>query len=445
MIGVKRFSFSSLIMIILCQNRYLLGLQIIFTAGTFALIINQIKIEMKNIILIMLLMLVPLIFIKAQADTIPSNLYINSAEKMLMTNGNLKIGGYGEVHYNQPVSSEVKKNGTLDVHRFVMMLGYQFNERLQFVTELEFEHVKEFYVEQAFLQYKLNPYINFRGGLILTPLGIINEYHEPTAFNGVERPQIDNNISPTTWREIGFGITGVVLPVSLKYQAYIMNGFNSFDGTARIGGASGLRGGRQKGAESFVSSPNFSGKVEYFGIRGLNLGLAGYFGNTQSTLYNGIDKTDEDAKAKADSSVVGISMVGVDARYSIKGLKFTGQLYYTVLSNTEEYNKFTTGKGGGNLGSSMFGYYIDLGYNVLRSAKTEMQLIPFLRYSNYDTHYSVPANIADNQSFQKNVYTTGLSWFLTKGAVVKADMQFVKNGTQDEFAKIFNAGFGIMF
>ena len=400
---------------------------------------------MKNINLIILLIIVPVTLIKAQADTIPSNLYINSAEKMLMTNGNLKIGGYGEVHYNQPVSSELRKNGTLDVHRFVMMLGYQFNEKLQFVTELEFEHVKEFYVEQAFLQYKLNKFINFRGGLILTPMGIINEYHEPTAFNGVERPQIDNNISPTTWREIGFGITGVVLPVSLRYQVYVMNGFNSFDGTARIGGSSGLRGGRQQGAESFTSSPNFSSKIEYFGIRGLNVGLAGYFGNTQSTLYNGIDKNDEVAKAQADSSVVGISMVGVDARYSIKGLKISGQFYYTDLSNTVQYNKFITGKGGGNLGSAMFGYYIDLGYNVLRSAKTEKQMIPFVRFSSYDTHHKVPVNIDENPAYQKNVYTTGLSFFLSKGAVLKADMQFVKNGTQDKFTKTFNAGFGIMF
>ena len=400
---------------------------------------------MKNIILFACLMLISTMFVKAQIDSLPSNLYINSAEKMLLTNGNLKIGGYGEVHYNQPLESDVMKNGNLDVHRFVMMMGYQFNDRLQFVTELEFEHVKEVFVEQAFLQYKINQFINFRGGLILTPMGIINEYHEPTAFNGVERPQIDNNISPTTWREIGFGITGVVLPASLKYQLYVMNGFNGFDGSARIGGASGLRGGRQKGAESFVSSPNFSGKVEYFGIRGLNVGLSGYFGKTQSTLYNGIDKNNDTAIAKADSSVVGISMLGADARYSFKGLKVTGQLYYTALSNTEQYNAFTKNKGGGNLGSSMFGYYVDLGYNLLRNAKTEMQLIPFIRYSNYDTHYTVPKNINDNLAYQKNVYTTGISYFLTKGAVVKIDMQFVKTGVADVYAKTFNAGFGIMF
>jgi len=93
----------------------------------------------------------------------------------------------------------------------------------------------------------------------------------------------------------------------------------------------------------------------------------------------------------------------------------------------------------------MFGYYIDLGYNVLRTIKTEKQLVPFVRYSNYDTHYTVSENITENLSYRKDVITTGLSFFLTSGAVVKADVEFVKNGTQDKYTKVFNAGFGIMF
>jgi hypothetical protein len=77
-----------------------------------------------------------------------------------------------------------------------------------------------------------------------------------------------------------------------------MNGFNGFDGQARIGGASGLRGGRQKGAGSYISSPNFSGKVEYFGFRGLNLGLSGYIGDTQSTLFSNTEEFNAFTKNK---------------------------------------------------------------------------------------------------------------------------------------------------
>ena len=398
----------------------------------------------KKIVFAGLLFFTAMLLNAQKADSLADNLYFNSAEKLLRTKGNLKIGGYGGVHYNQPLSSELRNNGKLDVHRFILMMGYQFNDRTQVVTELEYEHVKEIYVEQAFLQYKLSRAVNLRAGLILTPMGIVNEYHEPTVFNGVERPLIDHDIVPSTWREIGLGINGLVLPLSLKYQAYLMNGFNSFDGQAQIGGASGLRGGRQKGAESFVSAPNVTAKVEYFGIRGLNLGLSGYLGETQSTLYNGIDKNNPAALSKADSSVVNLAMLGADGRYSYKGFKLSAQLYYAGLSNTRQYNEFTSNKGGGDLGSSFFGYYVDVAYNVLRNASTNNQLVPFVRYSNFDTHHSV-TGIAKNKAYQNDVITSGLSWFLDKGAVLKADVQWVKDGLSSEYATSFNAGFGVMF
>jgi len=257
-------------------------------------------------------------FLKAQTADPVNTGYQNLADKLLASGSPLTIGGYGEVHYHQPFSSDTRMNGELDVHRMVILFGYQFSERTRFITELEFEHVSEVYVEQAFLQHKLSRAINLRAGLLLIPMGIVNEYHEPTTFNGVERPLIDNKLAPTTWREAGAGFSGTIQSAALKYQAYVVNGFNGYDGTARLNGKSGLRGGRQKGASSYISSPNFTGKLEYYGIRGLNVGLSGYWGDTQSTLYDGIKKDDDAALAKADSSVVGISMVGLDARYNLK-------------------------------------------------------------------------------------------------------------------------------
>nr|WP_319512381.1 hypothetical protein [uncultured Draconibacterium sp.] len=400
---------------------------------------------MKKLSIILLLLVGGLCAMAQNNDNSP-NQYTNSADNLLTQNSKLLVGGYGEVHYNQPLSGDTYNNGKLDVHRVVMLLGYNFNEKTQFISEIEYEHVKEVYVEQAFLQYKLNNAINFRGGLMLVPMGIINEYHEPTTFNGVERPLIDNTITPTTWREIGFGISGTILPASLKYQAYVMNGFNGYDGSAKLSGAKGMRSGRQKGAESFVSSPNFAGKIEYFGIRGLNLGVSAYLGKTQSKLYNGIDKDDDAAVAMADSSVVGISMLGLDARYSISGLQLRGQLYYASLSNTDEYNTFTATDGSLNdVGSAMIGYYAEAAYNVFRTVDTELQLTPFVRYEFLNTHSSVENNIAKNAAYEKTAITTGLTLTLTKGAVVKTDIQFVKNAATDTYAKTFSAGIGVMF
>ncbi|MCW3788035.1 hypothetical protein [Plebeiibacterium sediminum] len=370
-----------------------------------------------------------------------NNLYDNSAERLLKSDGNLTIGGYAEVHYNQPMGNNPKSNATLDVHRVVMLLGYKFNERTQFISEIEYEHVSEVYIEQAFLQYKLSKGINLRAGLLLAPMGLINEYHEPNTFNGVERPFIDAYIAPTTWREIGIGLSGTYLPANIRYQAYVMNGFNGYDGAAKFSGKNGLRKGRQKGAESYMSSPNLALKLEYFGIKNFNIGLSGYFGKSQSVLYDEVDD------AVADSSVVDIAMIGADFRYANSGWQLKGQLYYNSLGNTKEYNEFTSdGLVLNDLGKSMIGYYVELGYNLFKSNNNITdELIPFVRYEGYDTQNTVEDGVVRSKSNAATIITSGLTWKITPKVAFKSDVQFVKKKSDDKSVATFNAGFGLMF
>lgn len=373
---------------------------------------------------------------------------LNSAETLLKSEGKLKIGGYGEIHLNQKFSPDIRNNADLDVHRIVLLFGYQFSDKTQFISEIEYEHVVEVYIEQAFIQHKLNNYMNFRAGLLLIPMGIINEYHEPTTFYGVERPILDKYVSPTTWREIGLGFSGTILPVSLKYQAYVVNGFQSYDSDPLLSGSNGLRKGRQKGAESILSSPNFTTKIEYFGLRGLNIGVSAYLGKTQSSLYDGMDKTDNALMSMADSSVVGINMLGLDARYSIKGFLLRGQYYYTGISNTDAYNEFTSDASGAanDLGSSISGYYVEAAYNIFTLIEGfEKELYPFFRFEKLDMHTSVADNISRNNDYNKTIYTTGLSYKLEKSVVLKGDFQFIKSNADTDYSKIFNLGLGFIF
>lgn len=373
--------------------------------------------------------------------------YSNSVEKMLSDDGKLGIGGYGEVHFNQPFAQDVKETGTLDLHRMVMFLGYNFTKNTQFVSEIEFEYAKELWVEQAFLQHKISKYINLRAGLMLVPMGIINEYHEPVTFNGVERPVIDNRISLSTWREIGAGFSGNVLPVSLKYQLYVMNGLNGYDTKGLFSGAAGLREGRQKGSKAYIHSPSFSGKIEYYGIKSLNIGISGYSGKSQSKLFNKLHDDSTHMIARADSSVIGISMLGVDARYQFNALEVRGQFYVNSFSNTLQYNKFTAVNGKNNdLGKSMIGYYVEAGYNIFRHIKeTSQQLVPFVRYEYYNTHNSVDAETTQNKAYDNQIITTGITYKLNKNAVIKADLQFAKSASAAEYKKVFNTGIGVMF
>lgn len=338
----------------------------------------------------------------------------------------VSIGGYAQIDYNEPDGSAP---GKLDVHRMVMFLGYKFNDKVSFMSEIEYEHVSEVYIEQAYLKYKANENFNVLAGLMLVPMGIINEFHEPTTFYGVERPNVDNYIVPTTWREIGVGFSGKIDNASLKYQAYLFNGFKSYAaGAGILRGTDGFRKGRQKGAESVVNSPNLSAKLDYYGITGLRLGLAGYFGKTQTD------------NSSIEGSTVGISMIGLDARYKYNNLELRGQYIHTNLTDTDDYNLLT----GKDLGSQMCGYYGEVAYSF--DLKGVEKLTPFLRYEKHNTHAETAGILVTNDAFDRDEIIFGLNYKVANGAAFKIDYQLMNNAVAgSDTAKQFNAGVAVSF
>ena len=369
---------------------------------------------------------------------------INSSTKRIMFSdpNAFAIGSYGEAHYNQDIVEGTYQNGNMDLHRIIMFMGYKFNKNLQFFTEIEFEHVKEVYVEQAFLNYSINSALNVKGGILLIPMGYVNEFHEPTLFNGVERPGFDKYIIPTTWREMGFGLHGIFKRANLKYQAYMVNGFKGFDGTAKLSGSSGLRGGRQKGAKATFRTPAFTGKLTFYGLNGLRLGLSGYYGNSESSMFDGLDRNDDLAFQTADSSRVGIAMASFNAHYSIKNFDFTAVGNITSISNSDAYNEFT----GATLGSQIMGYYTEAAYRIqLNRGEQYPRLIPFVRYENYDTHHDVGERITMNDSYNREILTTGVGLQITPGTIVKTDFQWVKTAANAKPTNILNMGIGFWF
>lgn len=273
-------------------------------------------------------------------------------------------------------------------------------------------------------------------------MGIINENHEPPTFNGVERPNLDYYIVPTTWREIGLGFAGTVQPVSLRYQLYMINGVVSYNGEARLNGSSGFRNGRQKGISSIIGSPNFTGLLEYFGVQNLTIGLSGYAGKTQSTLNKGLASDDQLAIDSRDSSVVGMSMLGIDTRYSVNGFSCRGQFNFAAFGNTIQYNAFT----GSDLGSSMMGYYVEAAYNIFHPfSSISHQLTPFVRYENYNTQHAVEEGLVVNDAWHREEVIAGIGWRPIPNVALKADYQAVRSKSATKYTGIVNLGVGLMF
>jgi hypothetical protein len=393
--------------------------------------------NMKQTTILFALLCASFTFAQTQTDSIQLDpqKQINAAQRLLSGNyaSSVTVGAYGEMLYNQPEGD----NGELDVQRLVLLFGYRFDDRTQFVTEVEFEHVEEVFVEQAFVNYNAAPNLNIRGGLMLVPMGIVNEFHEPTTFNGTERPALDNSIVPTTWRELGVGVTGRFNSISLGYQAYLFNGFKSTEAdgeggvAGKLSGSSGLRGGRQKGIQSTIDSPNLSTKLDYYGIPGLRLGFSTYFGRTQA---------DDDVE-EFDGADIGIAMFGLDARYAYQNFTARGQFIHASLSDTDAYNDLT----GSNLGSALQGWYLEGAYNVL-PAGNRQKLFAFARYEMYNTHADTEGGLVKNEAYDRTDVTTGLTYHIAPGVVVKGDYQFRSNAADDSDVKDrLNFGIGVWF
>ena len=122
----------------------------------------------------------------------------------------VSIAGYGEMIYNNfaaenELGDPVRQSTQLDFLRAIIYAGYRFNDRFVFNSEIEFEHASTSLegsasVEFAYLDFIANDYLSLRGGLLLVPMGLVNELHEPTVFMGALRPETEADPpEPEAW------------------------------------------------------------------------------------------------------------------------------------------------------------------------------------------------------------------------------------------------------
>lgn len=342
------------------------------------------------------------------------------------------VGGYGELHYNEP---DGDRRGMLDLHRFVLYLGHDFNERVSFRSEVEIEHTKleagdpdggEVAIEQAFLEYRIHKSIGVRAGVLLPPVGLTNLYHEPPTFNGVERPSVDRVIIPTTWRESGAGIFGAPAD-GFSYQLYVMVGLEAegFDA------ANGIRGGRQEAFESNPANPSFTGRVDYSPALGLMLGASFFAGNSSA---------DHDSIGNAT-----VSMWSGDVRYSIDRFSLKAVGAVASIGDADKINA----KFGNGIADRIFGYYIEGSYNVLPllCEESDEDLNLFVRYEKYNTQAAV-TGFPIMRQHDRNDVVLGLTYKPTFNTAFKFDYTFLNNRENKgafKNARQLNLGVGYYF
>jgi hypothetical protein len=356
-----------------------------------------------------------------EADT-SSEGFGPGASKVYRVRQGVAIGGYGEALY-QNYGAEREdgapsgRRDELDYLRAIVYFGYKFNEKLLFNSEIEFEHAStgedgEVSVEFAYLDYRLSPALGLRGGLLLAPMGFVNELHEPPIFLGTARPETERQVIPSTWRENGLGAFGTL--GDFTWRAYVMAGFDA-TGFA----ASGLRGGRQSGSHSLAEDFGIVGRLDWTGVPGLLLGASAYTGNSG-----------QGATLPSDPAVVVDARTTIlegHAEYRRGGFEFRGLVARSTLDDAAEVNELNGLAGSQSVGEEALGWYVQGGFDVLRFARTSHQLIPYLRYERLDTQREVPAGFARNPANDRSIVSLGAMWKPIPQVALKADYQWHAN------------------
>jgi hypothetical protein len=323
------------------------------------------------------------------------------------------LSGYMEFHFNKPELAD----GRLDFHRFVLLVTHRFSDRIRFVGELELEHALvegledagELELEQAYVDFLLSRRFNVRAGMMLMPIGIINERHEPPIYYGVERPFVDTVIVPTTWFEVGAGVHGE-LGRGWRYRAFVASPLDA----SRFSADQGIRGGVQKGSDTNVGRPAVTGRLEYAGRRGLTVGASVWTGQSGFAFRPRFE--------------VPVTVAEADARYSRDRLELRGQFAHVTIANAGDLND-ALGRAIGidpHIAKELRGFYGEAGYRVMSGARAGDVGI-FARYENFDTQFSMPAGYFPLKSFDRDAIVTGFTYWPDPDVAVKFDYSVVRS------------------
>jgi len=321
----------------------------------------------------------------------------------------VSLAGYGEVVYENFVKKRqdgqtANKLDQIDFLRNVVYVGFRFNDWILFNSEIEFEHgstgkfdlrgrpIGSVSVEFGYVELMLSKAINIRAGMVLPPLGIINEKHEPSTFFGTLRPHVERLIIPSTWRTNGLGLYGELAP-GLNYRAYIVEGLNA----AGFSDSEGVRGGRQSGAKAVAENFALTGKLEYNGFAGALLGSSFYYGSS------GQGATDWQGEITAKTKILCLH-----GEYGWRSLELRALYAQVDLGDADRLSVLLAR----TIGSKMRGWYIVAAYDLmpLIAPGSGQAIAPFVQVEQFNTQAEVPSGTMANKANDRSILSMGLSY-----------------------------------
>jgi opacity protein-like surface antigen len=380
-----------------------------------------------------------------------------------------RFGGYGEMlfqrmnygadRYKDPTGAPRENRSYISIPRTILALDYKFRDDIVLGMEIEFEYGGtgtameleydeageyemevekggEVVLEQFHITKSFAPWFNIRAGHLIVPVGLTNAHHEPIFFFGTTRPEGEMTILPCTWHETGLAVLGVYK--GLKYEVMIVNGLdpNGFSSSNWI------RSGKQGIFETAVmTSPAYAGRLEYTPIKGLRLGVSGYYNKTAKNASipqktTGIDAT--------------VSIGSVDLQYQNKNAIVRANLVYGHLTDALRLSQINRNISKNiqfartPVAENVLTYACEAGYNVLSFFGLKQKLMPFVRYEYYNSAEKVPVGMAEMPINKRNVFTVGANYALLSNLLLKVDYN-IRRLDNDNFNRENTFGIAVAY
>lgn len=350
----------------------------------------------------------------AQTMQLEATLDYLESPSLAQTEPSVSIGGYGELHYNN-----LDTGKEIDYHRFVLYFGHAFTDNLSFYSELELEHALagdgapgEIELEQAFVQWDFSPSHRARAGMMLVPVGFLNETHEPDTFYGVERNAIEKNVVPTTWWEAGASLSGELTP-RLKYDLMLHSGLALNLDHPLADKQTSIRSGRQKVSEASAEALAYSGRLQWQPSANLRIG---------GTLQYQADLT----QGSIASGVTNIDGLLIESHLEAFAGPFSLRALYASWHLDDAINALNQGS------QKQLGWYLEPRFRV------NDRLGFFARYGEFDLQAA-----QDTFDSQHETVDFGVNYWVHETVVIKADVQRYRFA--GETNRGFNIGVGYSF
>ena len=351
---------------------------------------------------------------------------VSKKDKLTNALSRLHIGGYGEAvmtrnfysqsfnRYKKPeLYANDKSHGRFDLPHICLNIGYDFGKGWTMGSEIEYEHggtgsaveieaeeageyeaevekggevnIEQFWINKEFMGGKLN----VKAGEIIVPVGYSNAYHEPNQFFTVYRPEGEATIMPNTWHQVGLSVWGRLK--DWRYEAQLLSGLNSESFTAESFAHYGATSPYE-----FKVANNYAGavRIDNYSIKGLRIGLSGYYGYSFRNTLRTPGSKYEDVKGA-------LGIIALDFSLNRWNWIVRGNIDYAYFSDADiisaynqanwTHHKYQDGNPHhySNIGSNAVAYAVEAGYNIFsqiaKLKEKNEKLYVFGRFEHYNT------------------------------------------------------------